>query len=96
MARLESAIESKRRLLAYLQSGPKRLTLESYLCLARVLSLAGWHCDGGVWRKDAQGLSLLEAGKREVARQIASDSERLLRLTVRTPRGAENLRPPDS
>jgi hypothetical protein len=39
----ERAIQSKRALLAYIRSQPKRMTMESYLCLIGILGKAGWH-----------------------------------------------------
>jgi hypothetical protein len=79
-----SAIDSKRNLLAYLRSGPQTLTLESYLCLAGILSRAGWHFDTERWSKNDQCLPTLDAAIVELERQVASDRDRLLRRTVKS------------
>jgi len=85
-----TAIESKRNLLAYLRSGPKHLTLESYLCLTDILSRAGWRFNSGSWITEGHSLTTLEAAILELDRQVASDRERLLRLTVAAYRATEN------
>lgn len=77
-----SAIESERRLLAYLRSQPQRLTIESYLCLTRILSAAGWHYDPPCWVNGEKRLSTLEAAAVALEHRIAADRERLLRQTV--------------
>ena len=82
VVRLERAIESKQRLLDFLRSGPKHLTMESFLCLTRILTEGGWTPEGERWRKQDQCLPTMEAAQSEVARQIAEDKERILRQTV--------------
>ena len=86
-----TAIESKRNLLAYLRSGPKHLTIESYLCLARLLTRAGWSFDSARWTRGGHNLSTIEAAILELDRQVASDRDRLLRRTVGAYRPIENL-----
>jgi hypothetical protein len=86
-----SAIESKRNLLAYLRSVPKHLTIESYLCLANILSRAGWRFNSGCWTRDGHSLTMLEAAILELDRQVASDRDRLLRRTAAAYRTIENL-----
>jgi hypothetical protein len=82
-----SAIERKRNLLAYLRSKPQHLTLESYLCLTRILSEAGWRHQQECWTKGSQRHSTLPAVILELESQIAADRDRLLRQT------ASNYRP---
>lgn len=77
-----SSIESKRNLLAYLRSGPRHMTIESYLCLARILSRAGWRHDPQGWSKGGQQISTVDAAILELEQQIASDRDLLLRQTV--------------
>ena len=77
-----TVIESKRNLLLYLRSGPKHLTIESYLCIANILSRAGWSFNTSGWTKDGQSQSTLEAAILELERQVAADTDRLLRRTV--------------
>jgi hypothetical protein len=86
VARLERAIESKQRLLDYLRSGPKHLTMESFVCLTGILRNAGWSHDGEWWRKKEQRLAFLEAAQMEVAAQIAASKEKILGQTVRNYR----------
>jgi hypothetical protein len=76
-------IESKCSLLVYLRSGPKNLTIESYLCLTRILSEAGWHYETERWTKGNGCLTTSEAAIMELEQQVASDRDRLLRQTVR-------------
>ena len=76
-------IESKCSLLAYLRSGPQNLTIESYLCLTRILSEAGWHHEAERWIKENRCLPTSEAAIMELEQQVASDRDRLLRQTVR-------------
>jgi hypothetical protein len=76
------AIESKRKLLAFLRTNPQGMTMESYLCLTRILTDAGWQHDEGIWSKDQQRLSIFEASAVELDRQIAADKDRLLLQTV--------------
>jgi hypothetical protein len=85
-----AAIESKRNLLAYLRSGPKHLTIESYLCLVGILSRAGWISNSDRWTRDGHSLTTLEAAILELERQVASDRERLLSRTVAAYRATEN------
>lgn len=85
-----TAIESKRNLLAYLRSGPKRLTIESYLCLTGILSQAGWSFDSGRWNRGADSLTTLEAAVLELEQQVTSDRDRLLRRTVAAYSSIEN------
>jgi len=87
-----STIDSKRNLLAYLRSGPQNLTLESYLCLANILSRAGWHFGTERWSKGDQCLPTLDAAIVELEQQVASDRDRLLRRTVKFY-AAENQAP---
>ncbi len=76
-------IESKCSLLVYLRSGPQNLTIESYLCLTRILSEAGWHHETERWIKENRCLPTSEAAIMELEQQVASDRDRLLRQTVR-------------
>ena len=85
-----TAIESKRTLLAYLRSGPTHLTIESYLCLATLLTRAGWSFNAARWTREGLRLTTLEAAILELEQQIASDRDRLLRLTVAAYRPTEN------
>jgi hypothetical protein len=78
-----SAIESKRSLLAYLRSEPQRLTIESYLCLTCILSMAGWRYDQESWMKGEHRLPTLKAAALELEHQIGADRDRLLQKTVR-------------
>ncbi len=96
VVRLERAVESKQRLLDYLCSGPKHLTIESYLCLTRILTEGGWTSEGERWRKQDQCLPTLEAAQSEIARQIASDKARILRRTVATFRAGSPGRQEES
>ena len=75
-------IESKRTLLAYLRSGPQPLTIESYLCLTKILCQAGWHFDLEHWNKNGKCLATLEAAISELEEQVAMARDRLLRQTV--------------
>ena len=59
------------------------MTMESHLCLARILSEAGWHYETGRWSKKDQCLPTIEAAITELEQQAASDRERLLRQTVK-------------
>ena len=77
-----NAIESKRNLLAYLRSGPRHLTIESYLCLARMLTRAGWSFSSGCWTRSGQSLPTLEAAILELEAQVTSDRDRLLCQTA--------------
>ena len=86
-----TAIESKRNLLAYLRSGPKRLTIESYLCLTGILSQAGWSFDSERWTRGGHSLTTLEAAMLELERQITSERDRLLRRTVAAYGATANL-----
>ena len=86
LEREERTIESKRALLAYLRSPPKHFTLENYLCLARILTQAGWRFDDLLWHKDTHHLGVLEAGIIELDLQIAADKDRVLRRTVQNYR----------
>ena len=79
-----SAIESKQGLLAYLRSGPQQLSIESYLCLTRILGKAGWRFDAQSWNKDMLCLPALEAAIVELEQQIAADRDRLLSQTVKS------------
>jgi hypothetical protein len=88
------AIDSKRNLLAYLRSEPQNLTIESYLCLASILSRAGWQFGTERWSKGDQRLPTLDAAIVELEQQVASDRDRLLRRTVKFY-AAEN-QPPGS
>jgi|SRR6185369_243541 len=82
---LASVIESKRNVLAYIRSRPKKLTIESYVCAAGLLQKAGWSSEGDKWRKDDQCLPLLGAAEAELTSQIVIDTERLLKRTVAKP-----------
>jgi len=83
---LERIIDSKRALLAYLDSKPKRMTIESYVCLMNLLFRAGWHLENDRWQKGDLRLEATEAAKVELTRQIASDRDRVLRQTVKNYR----------
>jgi len=89
-------IETKRKLLVYLHSGPKHLTIESYLCIANILSRAGWSFESARWSRDGQSLTLLEAAILELERQVAADTDRLLRRTIAAYRTTENTSRRDS
>jgi hypothetical protein len=78
----ERAIESKRALLAYIRSEPKRMTMESYLCLVSLLNKAGWENRNGQWHKSGISLSALSAAEHELEEQIVADKDRLLSQTV--------------
>lgn len=86
-----TAIESKQNLLAYLRSGHKCLTIESYLCLTGILSQAGWSFDSERWTRDGHSLTTLEAAMLELERQVTSDRDRLLRRTVAAYGATANL-----
>jgi hypothetical protein len=75
-------IDSKRVLLDYLRSHPKRLTMESFMCLAEILRKSGWILDGEQWCKQNKRLSLLEAAIVEMTEQISTDIDQILRNTV--------------
>ena len=85
-AELERTIESKRTLLAYLNSGAKQMTIESYVCLTGILFRAGWRLENERWQKGDLRLAAIDAAKEELARQIAADKDRLLRQTVKSYR----------
>ena len=76
------AIESKRKLLAFLRANPQRMTMESHLCLTGILTAAGWQYDQGFWSKRERRLATLEAAIVELDDQVATDKERLLLQTV--------------
>jgi len=76
-------IDAKRALLAYLRSPPKHFTIENYMCLARILTQAGWRFDDSLWHKDTHHLAAIEAAIIELEAQIAADKDRVLRHTVR-------------
>lgn len=80
---LERGIESKRSLLAYLGSQPKRLTMESFICLADMLQKFGWILEDDRWRKRDMSLALLEAAIVELTAQISFEKDRILRNTVK-------------
>ncbi len=79
----EQAIESKRALLAYLRSQPKRLTMESFMCLTDLLRKAGWRYESERWQKDGVQLSTQAAAQAELERQITADRHRILKKTVK-------------
>ena len=79
----EQAIESKRALLTYLRSQPKRLTMESFLCLAELLRKAAWKHEGELWKKDELRLPTQAAAEVELERQIAADRDKILRKTIK-------------
>lgn len=81
--RQAAAIESKRRLLAFVETRPN-LNLESFICLASLLQSAGWKCENKLWRKDDRSLSVFEASEVELRDQIAVETERLLKRTVQS------------
>ena len=78
------AIASRRNLLAYIRSAPQRLSIESYLCLTRILNQGGWRYDQQCWLKGDQRLSTLEAAAVELERQLGAERDQLLRQTVGT------------
>ncbi len=82
IARQEQAIESKQALLAYLRSKPKRLTMESYLCLTELLRKANWEHKDQLWQKSGLQLPIIVAAVMELERQILADKDRILRKTV--------------
>jgi hypothetical protein len=90
------AIERKRKLSAFLRTNPQRMAMESYLCLTRILTDAGWHHDQGFWSKSERSLTLMEAAVVELDRQVAADKERLLLQTVAgyRPESARTANPP--
>jgi hypothetical protein len=69
VARVERAIESKQRLLDFLRSRPRYLTMETFLCLTRIPAEGSWTLEGERWRKQDQCLSTLEVDQLEVTRQ---------------------------
>jgi hypothetical protein len=89
-------IDSKRALLAYLRSPPKKFTVENYLCLAGILARGGWRFDGSLWHKGSHSLPTMAAGIVELELQVASDKERVLRRTVTNYRGGNPGRQPCS
>jgi hypothetical protein len=82
LAQKEKSIESKRSLLAYLRSNPQRLTMESYLCLTRILTESGWQFTDGQWSKLGNTLPTIEAAIVELQQQVACQRDRLLSQTV--------------
>jgi hypothetical protein len=78
------AIECKRDLLSYLRSGPQQLTIESYLCLSRILTQAGWRHEGERWRKGGKSLATVEAAIVELQEQVTAERDRLLQQTVKS------------
>jgi len=80
---LERSIDSKRSLLAYLRSQPKRLTMESFICLADMLQRSGWILEDERWRKRDMSLAVLEAAIVELTAQISFEKDRILRNTVK-------------
>jgi hypothetical protein len=77
-----SAIESKRTLLAYVRSKGRDLTIESYICLTRILSGAGWRYEEDLWLKDKHRLTTIEAAIAELENQITAERDHLLSQTV--------------
>jgi hypothetical protein len=69
-------------LLAYLHSQPKRLTMESFICLTDLLRKAGWRYESDHWQKDGFQLLTQAAAQAELERQIAADRHRILKTTV--------------
>jgi len=86
--RLERNIDSKRVLLDYLRSHPKRLTMESFLCLAEILRKSGWILEGEQWCRQNKRLTLFEAAIVEITEQISSDKDKILRDTVKAYRNS--------
>jgi len=78
----EQAIESKRTLLTYLRSDPKKLTMESFLCLTELLRKAGWRHEDPCWCNGDLRLPTQAAAIVELERQISEDEKRLLRQTI--------------
>jgi hypothetical protein len=75
-------IESKRTLLAYIRSKGRDLTMESYICLTRILSAAGWRYEEELWFKDNHRLATMDAAIAELENQITNERDHLLRQTV--------------
>lgn len=67
-----------------MRSDTKHLSLESYVCLATILSKGGWRLQDKQWRKGDLLLSTLEAAVVELTAQVKADTDRLLRQTVKT------------
>ena len=88
VAEQERAIESKQALLVYLRTNPKRMSMESFLCLVDLLNKAGWQNRDGQWHKSGISLSALSAADRELEEQIRADKDRLLSQTVANYRSA--------
>jgi len=93
VAQLERIIDSKERLLAYLRSGPKRLSMESFICLTKILGAAGWTREDERWCKEDNRLGLIEAAIVEVTIQIGADKQRVLRQTVTNLSGLSGQNP---
>lgn len=79
----ERAFESRRALIAYLSSNPKRFTLENHVCLAGMLCKGGWKQEGHEWRKGQRKLSILDAAKIQAEEDIDSIRAKVLRKTVK-------------
>ena len=77
-----NSIQSKQTLLAYVRSKGSELTIESYICLTRILSTAGWRYEEETWVKDKHRLATIEAATTELQNQIAAERDHLLRQTV--------------
>ena len=84
--RLVMAIEMKRELLSYIKAGPQHLTIESYLCLASILSGSGWRLERDHWVKGEHRVRLLQAAVVELESQIKANRDQLLSRTVMTYR----------
>ena len=89
---LERGIESKRTLLDYLRSQPKRLSVESFFCLADILRMSGWILEGERWGKRDKSLGCLEAAVAEMTEQISIDRDLILRHTVKAYRKGSQKR----
>lgn len=62
--------------------------MESFFCLAELLSKAAWKHEGELWKKDGLRLPTQAAAEVELERQIAADRDRILRQTVTSYNGA--------
>jgi hypothetical protein len=79
----EKAVDSRLALLEYLLSNPKQMTIESYICLTDVLIKAGWRYVDGIWHMNEYRLSIMEAARVEINREIATIKAHVLQQTVK-------------
>jgi hypothetical protein len=73
---------SRQALLSYLCANPQKVTLENYICLAGIVSKAGWRLVNGQWYKDQTCLPLLDAAKLVMNEDVEAIRADVLRKTV--------------